>query len=115
MYIFSNQKPELLTEKAFQDYLQLAEEFFNTRDDNNQISIDDISLTEEKEIFPYTLNLIFNDSEVVGATDILPCTKTHMKKFLAHKISEPELLAEVKKEFISEKLNYKKCDAIYLV
>ena len=115
MYQFSNEYPELMNEERFEEYKKLVEDFFHTHNSSDQIKIDAITFKEDKKLFPYTLNVIFHNGEMIGGTDILPCTKKQMEKFLNHQLSEPELLEEVKNDFKNGRLDYSKCDAIYLV
>lgn len=115
MFSTSNRRPELLTEESFRSYLRLVEAFFRTTEDPEQIQIDALPLADERRLFPHTLNLIFNDTAVIGGTDILPCTSEHMTRFLDRRLSEPALLSEVHAQFADGSLGYASCNAIYLV
>lgn len=90
----------------FQRMIQLADEFFATRNDPEQLDVNQEVIQRLGEIHPATLSEdIEGDGPVVWIL-MIPTTEETMQRFIQGAINESELLNETKPG-----LNY---DAIYL-
>jgi hypothetical protein len=96
----------------FQDLLiadELAEKFFHTDHDPDQLKI---NVKNDKRIyakFPECENVIKYKNKVIGETFVLPCKQHIMKQFLNDTINEAEMF-----EKIMQEVNYENFDCIYL-
>ena len=73
--------------------IQLAEDFFGTRNDSTQISVNEEVLNRLRQIHSHTLNEKRNDDGPVAWILIVPTTAELMKRFIDGKINESELLS----------------------
>ncbi len=81
------------------DYLEverLAENFFHTKEDKEQLPGSEITYEFITQKFPYSVNIIKDDSNVIGHTFALPCDKANRDAFLQGKINERELFYRIK-------------------
>ncbi len=87
---------------------EIAEEYFNTIGDNNQIEV-----SEENALWIHKnqkyLNIIFYGKQIIGFIFVIPATKDLMKRFLSNKLTEKNMFEEIKNLKFSEKL-----EAIYI-
>jgi GNAT superfamily N-acetyltransferase len=86
--------------------IELADEFFQVKNDPEQISVDEAVRSRLKLIHPRTMNEKRTKDGPVAWVLIIPTTHGIMKKFLSKKITEKELL-----ELTPLRTSY---DAIYL-
>jgi hypothetical protein len=89
----------------FQRMLELVDEVFSTRNDPDQLQVDQDVIARLEKLHPATLSEHNVDGPVVWIL-IIPTTTELMEKFLAGKISENDLFNETK-----EGMNF---DCIYL-
>lgn len=80
----------------FQRMLTLIDEVFATRNDPDQIQVDQKQLKKLQKIHPATLSELENEDGPVIWVLIIPTTKDIMNDFLQDKISEKELLEKTK-------------------
>ena len=85
---------------------QLAEDFFGTKNDPEQISINRRVMTKLHRIHPSTMTEKRTAKGPIAWILVIPATQTLMKQFIKKQINERELLAKT-----SCKMNY---DAVYL-
>ncbi|MBI2449638.1 GNAT family N-acetyltransferase [Candidatus Pacearchaeota archaeon] len=98
-----------LKEKDIEITGKLAEKYFKTQNDPNQIKVKEAHSKWILNNIPECLNIIKDDNTVIGFTLILPCNKVIMNQFLNKKINESELFEQIKKS-----INYDNFDTIYL-
>ena len=72
--------------------IQLAEDFFNTRDDPEQISVTEETMARLKTIHPATLTEETNERGPIAWILVIPTTRPIMEKFISGEISERDLL-----------------------
>ena len=72
--------------------IQLAEEFFETRSDPEQISVTEESMERLRRIHPGTLSEERNDDGPIAWMLVIPTTREVMDRFVAGTINERELL-----------------------
>jgi hypothetical protein len=72
--------------------IRLAEEFFNTRDDPDQISVTEEIMTRLRNIHPATLTEETNEQGPVAWILVIPTTEAIMERFISKEINERELL-----------------------
>jgi GNAT superfamily N-acetyltransferase len=72
--------------------IQLADEFFGTRNDPTQISVDRKVIARLQKIHPGTLTEKKNKNGPIAWILIIPTTNDLMKLFIKRKINEQELL-----------------------
>ncbi len=87
----------------------LAEKFFHTANDPEQLKI---CVKNDKRIykkFPECENVIKYKGKIIGETFILPCVSSVMKSFLKGTMSEAELF-----EYVMKHVTYENFDCIYL-
>jgi GNAT superfamily N-acetyltransferase len=72
--------------------IQLAEEFFATKNDPSQISIDQRVMRRLKRIHPSTMTEKSTSKGPIAWILIIPTTHTLMEQFITKKINERELL-----------------------
>jgi GNAT superfamily N-acetyltransferase len=95
-----------MREENLQRMIKLAEEFFETKNDPLQISIDQETRTRLKRIHPSTMTEIRNSKGPVAWVLVIPTTRTLMEQFLAKEIHERDLLRHTRAR--------SKFDALYL-
>ena len=78
--------------RNLQRMIQLADEFFETKNDPEQISIDRETMLRLKEIHPSTMEEKTTSDGPVAWILVIPTTNAVMRKFLAKKINERGLL-----------------------
>ena len=90
----------------FTRMIQLADEFFEAKNDPSQLDIDESIIARLQKIHPATMGEIADENGPIAWTIAIPTTHTLMQKFLEKKISEKELfvLTECEQQF----------DAVYL-
>ncbi len=79
-------------EDNFERMMQLVTEFFDTRNDPDQISV---TPEEQKKLFaihPSTLSEMANENGPIVWILLIPTTQVIMERFIAGKISEKQLL-----------------------
>src|SRR5258707_8424514 len=79
-------------EKNFERMVRLAEEFFETKQDPSQISVDENVLQRLRTIHPRTLSEERNADGPIAWILVFPTTRELMEKFIAKTISERDLL-----------------------
>jgi len=72
--------------------MQLVEEFFGTKDDPSQISVDEKVVRRLKKIHPATMSEKRTRKGPVAWTLVIPTTHQLMEQFISGKINERELL-----------------------
>jgi hypothetical protein len=92
--------------KNFLRMMQLAEEFFGTRTDPTQISVDQKVRNKLKKIHPCTMTEKQTREGPIAWILIIPTTQKLMKQFIKNEINERELLKKTPLHI--------KYDAIYL-
>jgi len=88
---------------------KLAENYFNTHEDKEQININDKYTQWILDNIPDYLNIIKFKGDVVGFNFILPSDNEMMDKFILKEINEAELFNRIMK-----KSEYSNPEAIYL-
>jgi hypothetical protein len=86
--------------------IKLAEEFFETKNDPMQISINRESMARLKKIHPSTLTEKNDKNGPIAWIVVIPTTHDLMEKFITKKINEQELLDDTPLQ--------EKYDALYL-
>jgi hypothetical protein len=81
-----------MPQENFQRMMQLAEEFFGTRNDPTQISVDRKVMIRLRKIHPSTLIEKRMKKGPIAWILIIPTTKELMKQFIKKNINEHELL-----------------------
>jgi hypothetical protein len=72
--------------------IQLAEDFFNTRDDPEQISVTEDAMARLRTIHPATLTEETDERGPIAWILVMPTTRLIMEKFISGEISERDLL-----------------------
>jgi hypothetical protein len=72
--------------------IQLAQEFFNTKEDPNQISVDEETRARLLAIHPNTMTEVRNDDGPIVWLLVIPTTTDVMDQFLSKKINEQQIL-----------------------
>jgi GNAT superfamily N-acetyltransferase len=72
--------------------IRLAEDFFNTRDDPDQISVTEETMARLRRIHPATLTEEANERGPIAWMLVIPTTRELMEEFLSGQINERELL-----------------------
>ena len=72
--------------------IQLAQEFFDVKNDPSQISVTEETMEKLRKIHPDTLNEKASKDGPVAWVLLLPTTNELMKQFLRNRISEQQLL-----------------------
>jgi len=72
--------------------IQLAQEFFNTKEDPDQISVDEETRARLLAIHPSTMTEVKNDDGPIVWILVIPTTIAVMEQFLAKNINEQQLL-----------------------
>jgi ribosomal protein S18 acetylase RimI-like enzyme len=95
-----------MSQENFLRMMKLAEEFFDTRTDPTQISVDQKVMDRLKRIHPFTMIEKRTRKGPVAWVLIIPTTQKLMKQFIKSEINERELLRKTPLHI--------KYDAIYL-
>jgi hypothetical protein len=74
--------------------IQLADEFFGTRRDPTQISVDQKIMTRLKKIHPGTMGEKHTSKGPIAWVLVIPTTNALMKQFIKKRITEQELLVQ---------------------
>lgn len=90
----------------FTRMIHLADEFFETKNDPSQLSIDEQVMKRLHGIHPATMGEIANEQGPVAWTIVLPTSAAAMELFLMKEIGEQELMERAEKE--------KQFESIYL-
>lgn len=98
-----------LTYKDLRDTADLAEKYFGTRKDPEQMPTDEKASNWILHNIPECVNVIKNNGEIIGFSFIMPCNEELMKQFISKKLNESQLYKEIKK-----KITYKNFTTIYL-
>jgi hypothetical protein len=72
--------------------IQLAQEFFNTKEDPNQISVDEETRARLLAIHPNTMTEVRNDDGPIVWILVIPTTTRVMEQFLRKEINEQQIL-----------------------
>ena len=83
-----------MSERNFEKMRQLAEEFFGTKNDPEQISVDEETMSLLKKIHPETLSEERNDDGPIAWILVVPTTRKVMEDFISGRISEKDLLTK---------------------
>jgi GNAT superfamily N-acetyltransferase len=92
--------------------IQLAEEFFETKNDPSQISVDESALECLRKLHPSTIGEETSEDGPIAWTLVIPTTEETMRRFLACEISERELLERTHADDHSEAIYL--CSALVL-
>ena len=93
-----------LSFKDLRDTAELAESYFGTQKDPEQMPTTE---AESRWLFahiPECVNVIKDDGKLIGFAFIIPCREAIMRDFLSKRIAEAQLYARVKKEGINANL-----------
>ena len=74
--------------------IQLVDEFFGTRRDPRQISVNEETMATLKQIHPSTMSEKANKNGPIAWVMVIPTTREVMNRFIKKNITEGELLAE---------------------
>lgn len=75
-----------------QRMIKLAEEFFETKNDPNQISVSEEIMDRLHELHPCTMSEKKNENGPVAWVLVIPTTHQLMEEFISRSINEKELL-----------------------
>ena len=81
-----------MSEDNLQRMIELADEFFETRNDPNQISVTEEVMSMLQKIHPATLSEKRDENGPIVWILVLPTTHWLMEEFVAERINERELL-----------------------
>jgi len=81
-----------MTERNYERMIQLAEEFFDVKNDPDQISVDDETRERLKAIHANTLTEERNEDGPIVWILLIPTTTGVMEQFLSRAINEKQLL-----------------------
>jgi GNAT superfamily N-acetyltransferase len=76
----------------FERMIALVDEFFATKNDPEQISVDKRTMARLRRIHPKTMNEIGTKKGPIAWAMVIPTTETLMDQFVSKTISEKELL-----------------------
>lgn len=79
-------------EENLERMIRLAGEFFNTKDDPNQISVNKRTISRLRRIHPSTMSERCDKNGPIAWVLVVPTTHKVMEKFIAKEINEQELL-----------------------
>ncbi len=97
-----------LNKKEIEEGRQLAESYFETSNDPDQMPTNEENSTWIRKEIPTCLSIIRHKKRIIGFALVIPCTKALMNQFISKKITEAQLFDKVKS---SEA--YKTREAIY--
>lgn len=83
--------------KELSEAAKLAENYFKSENDPEQISINFENSLWIRKNLPYCLNIIRYDGKIIGHSLIIPCKRKIMGKFISNEINEAQLFDEIKK------------------
>jgi len=95
-----------MTLSNFERMIQLAEDVFATKNDSEQLDVNEEVIERLKNIHPYTVSEYDDGNGPVAWVLLIPTKTDLMNQFLEHKISEKKLFEQTPL--------YKKYDALYL-
>jgi transcriptional regulator with XRE-family HTH domain len=98
-----------LSKGDFEKVAELAEEFFQTAKNYEQMPSEEITYEFIKK-FAGSLNVIKDNKKVIGHTFILPCDKKSMTDFIEKRITEKQLFYRIR-----DKISANDYSALYLV
>ena len=101
-----------MSERNFEKMRQLAEEFFGTKNDPEQISVDEETMSLLKKIHPETLSEERNDDGPIAWILVVPTTRKVMEEFIIGRISEKDLLTKTPPGVVFDSLYL--CSALVL-
>ena len=81
-----------MSQNNLERMIKLADEFFATKNDPSQISVDEKVMARLREIHPNSMNEKATEDGPVAWAIVLPTTRELMGKFIGKKITEKELL-----------------------
>lgn len=81
-----------MSEENLERMIRLAEEFFETKNDPAQISVNGASMDRLRRIHPGTLTEQRDEKGPIAWILVIPTTKAVMEKFVTKEINERELL-----------------------
>lgn len=81
-----------MTDINFQRMLRLAEEFFETKHDPLQITVDEETTALLRQIHPSAMSEVKNQDGPIAWVLVIPTTRDLMNQFVAGEIDERELL-----------------------
>ncbi|HTY00452.1 MAG TPA: hypothetical protein VMG09_10530 [Bacteroidota bacterium] len=81
-------------QKNLERMMRLADEFFDYRNDPEQIVVDELIMAKLEAIDPASLAQQANDDGPIAWILVIPTTESVMREFLEGKISERKLLEE---------------------
>lgn len=106
---FSVEEDDNYTEEDMRMIDSIATDFFDTKNDLEQLPGDELTISVCKNTYPLSLNVIKKNSQFIGYTFASPCTHALMQEFIDKKITEREMYEQIKKENI----RWENADAIY--
>ena len=74
--------------------LQLVTEFFDVRNDPDQLNVDDEVMEKLYQLHPATMSQVANEDGPILWLLLIPTTENIMKRFLAEELSEKQLFEE---------------------
>ena len=74
--------------------LQLVTEFFDVRNDPDQLNVDDEVMEQLHQLHPATMSQVANEDGPILWLLLIPTTDKIMKRFLAEELSEKQLFDE---------------------
>ena len=83
-----------MPEENLMRMIQLAEEFFDAKNDPLQISVDEQTMARLREIHPNTISEIRNEQGPIAWVLVIPTSVEMMRKFIDKTIHEGDLLKE---------------------
>ena len=81
---------------SFERMIQLVNEFFDTRNDPDQISVSNEEREKLEQIHPATLSEYADESGPIVWILLIPTTRAAMERFVKGTITEKQLLEETK-------------------
>ena len=104
-----NFKIDSFSKKDLEQLGKLVEDFFDTKNDLEQLPNKKINLNFVNHKFQISLVIIKNNNKINGHTFILPSNKKDRNDFLKNRINEREFFYRIQKEVIP-----KNFDSLYL-
>lgn len=98
----------VLSKKEIEEGRELAESYFETSSDPDQIPANKENSTWMRKEIPTCLSIIRHKKKIIGFALVIPCTKELMHQFISKEITEAQLFEKIK---ISQA--YKTREAIY--
>jgi hypothetical protein len=88
--------------------IQLADEFFETKNDPSQLTITEEVMEQLHSIHPATMGEIANEQGPIAWTIVIPTTRSIRERFLSGQIGEAELLSLTRAEIEPFAENYER-------